>query len=384
MKEKLLDILEKIPYYLDDFFASVRLRLSLNRFVGTLKNNRMAVAAFLTTFVVFLIFYHVMLVRISATRHLKADIAYIQDSLNTFGLDIAYEKISFSSSFTRPLMTADDFRLYSLNGNWSLTIPRLRLYASIFNNADITLELGNKQELQLNGESYPVRSEEAEIKFDFGDNNDIELVLAEIRNINIKNFAVVQELNLAGRHTPNRTGLNSVAAVFENHIELKNITLNGLLNYPLTSQISRLYLKTNLMGEFSRLDSFAASMEEWLHRGGFLEIPNMVVNWAPFSMVGKGELNFDETFAPNLHLETSSKALVKFMEDLQDRNFLERKGVFVANILLSNKAFKLNEDDEHLTIVTPIDYRNHKLAVENITVKTFYPMNSANTTRAKP
>lgn len=72
------------------------------------------------------------------------------------------------------------------------------------------------------------------------------------------------------------------------------------------------------------------------------------------------------------------------MEDLQDRNFLERKGVFVANILLSNKAFKLNEDDEHLTIVTPIDYRNHKLAVENITVKTFYPMNSANTTRAKP
>lgn len=232
MKEKLLDILEKIPYYLDDFFASVRLRLSLNRFVGTLKNNRMAAAAFLTTFVVFLIFYHVMLVRISATRHLKADIVYIQDSLNTFGLDIAYEKISFSSSFTRPLMTADDFRLYSLNGNWSLTIPRLRLYASIFNNADITLELGNKQELQLNGESYPVRSEEAEIKFDFGDNNDIELVLAEIRNINIKNFAVIQELNLAGRHTPNRTGLNSIAAVFENHIELKNITLNGLLNYP--------------------------------------------------------------------------------------------------------------------------------------------------------
>lgn len=56
MKEKLLDILEKIPYYLDDFFASVRLRLSLNRFVGTLKNNRMAAAAFLTTFVVFLIF----------------------------------------------------------------------------------------------------------------------------------------------------------------------------------------------------------------------------------------------------------------------------------------------------------------------------------------
>lgn len=60
---------------------------------------------------------------------------------------------------------------------------------------------------------------------------------------------------MAGRHTPNRTGLNSIAAVFENHIELKNITLNGLLNYPLTSQISRLYLKTNLMGEFSRLDS---------------------------------------------------------------------------------------------------------------------------------
>jgi hypothetical protein len=65
--------------------------------------------------------------------------------------------------------------------------------------------------------------------------------------------------------------------------------------------------------------------------------------------------------------------MLRLLSDLQKNKFLERKGVFVANILLGAKAFKLKEDDEHYTISTPITYRDGKLAIENITIKTVKP-----------
>ena len=68
---------------------------------------------------------------------------------------------------------------------------------------------------------------------------------------------------------------------------------------------------------------------------------------------------------------TSSKALLRLIDDLQKNGFLERKGVFVADILLKSKGFKLHEEDKHLTLTTPINYQDGKLSVENITVKNF-------------
>lgn len=131
MKEKLLDILEKIPYYLDDFFcfcpiASVA--QSLCRHFEKQPYGRSGIPDHICRLSYFLPCYAGAYHRNPPS---ESGHCLHPRRLNTFGLDIAYEKISFSSSFTRPLMTADDFRLYSLNGNWSLTIPRLRLYASI-------------------------------------------------------------------------------------------------------------------------------------------------------------------------------------------------------------------------------------------------------------
>lgn len=55
---------------------------------------------------------------------------------------------------------------------------------------------------------------------------------------------------------------------------------------------------------------------------------------------------------------------------LQD-NFLERKGVFVAKILLNNKSFKLNPDDKYYTVTTPININSNQILIENIPLKTF-------------
>jgi hypothetical protein len=43
----------------------------------------------------------------------------------------------------------------------------------------------------------------------------------------------------------------------------------------------------------------------------------------------------------------------------------------VANILLTNKAFKLNPEDEEFTISTPISYSDGKISIENLTIKDF-------------
>ena len=67
--------------------------------------------------------------------------------------------------------------------------------------------------------------------------------------------------------------------------------------------------------------------------------------------------------------------MLELLNDMQAKSYLDRKGVFVANILLNAKAFKLHNDDKYLTIATPITYRDNKLAVENITIKTLLPQN---------
>ena len=58
------------------------------------------------------------------------------------------------------------------------------------------------------------------------------------------------------------------------------------------------------------------------------------------------------------------------MDMLQD-NFLERKGVFVAKILLNNKAFKLNPEDKYYTVTTEININSNQILIENIPLKTF-------------
>ena len=131
------------------------------------------------------------------------------------------------------------------------------------------------------------------------------------------------------------------------------------------------YAKTSFIGRFNPEEQFLTAMETWLKEGGFIEVPNLVIQWEPLTLVARGNVNFNEKFAPRIQLNTSSKGLLRLLSDLQKNNFLDSKNVFVANILLTNKAFKLNSEDTELTISTPISYSDGKISIENLTIKDF-------------
>lgn len=346
---------------------------NLPRRLWELRRGRsLGVLSFFLGFAIALFLLNASLLRGYQIRQTKLQIVQLQKTLAEFNLDISYDNLHFNSWFMRPLLSADNFQIYNLSGTdlWRLTVPRLELKPRWFNSRIININFGNQQTWSWNNQEKPLNTQKAVIQLEAGDEG-LQVVLAQIRHIEIKDFAKISELNLAGRRFLGDMTPSHRTAGFENHLELKDITLNGLLHYPLTSHINRIYLKTNFMGRIPAQMPLRLGLEEWLHQGGFVEIPNLVVNWPPLLLVGRGELNFDEKFTPSLRLETSSKALIKLLDDLQNHNTLDRKGVFVAKILLSNKAFKLNPADKDLAMITPIKYRDGKISVENITVRDF-------------
>ena len=307
--------------------------------------------------------------RTYAVKQLKSALVNLEEHLNEFNLDIAYDSYSASSIYTQPLITFTNFELYS-PGKWSLKLPKLRIRNSVWNAGRFYIILGDEQILSFGKDkNITITSQNADLQIAANTAGNLELLLAQIKNINVKNYFKIQELNLAGRRTGTLNNGGLALSVFENHFEAKNITLNGLLNYPLSSEISRIYAKTNFVGALNPEGPLTAAMENWLHQGGYIGIPNLVINWNPLLLVGRGEINFNEKLEPSLHLMTSSKGLTKLMDDLQDRDFLEKKGVFVAKILLANKSFKLSEEDRYSSVITPLDFSNGKISVENITVR---------------
>lgn len=344
-------------------------RQSPGRALSFLKSNLWGVLAFILAFMLGLFFINLTMSRTYALKQLKAAIVNLEEYLNEFNLGMAYDDYSTSSVYTQPLIRFTNFELYS-PGKWSLKLPELRIRNSVWNAGRFYIILGDEQTLSLGkDENIIITSENADLQVAANTSGNLELLLAAIKNINVKNYFKIQELNLAGRRVGTHNNGGLAMSVFENHFEAKNITLNGLLDYPLTSGISRIYAKTNFVGSLNPEGSFTAAMENWLHQGGYIGIPNLVVNWNPLLLVGRGEINFNEKLEPSLHLMTSSKGLTKLMDDLQDRDFLERKGVFVAKILLANKSFKLSEEDRYSSVITPLDFSNGKISVENITVR---------------
>lgn len=344
-------------------------RHSPGRTLLFLKSNLWGVLAFILAFILGLFFINHTMSRTYAVKQLKSALVNLEEHLNEFNLDIAYDSYSASSIYTQPLITFTNFELYS-PGKWSLKLPELRIRNSVWNAGRFYIILGDEQILSFGKDkNITITSQNADLQIAANTAGNLELLLAQIKNINVKNYFKIQELNLAGRRTGTLNNGGLALSVFENHFEAKNITLNGLLNYPLSSEISRVYAKTNFVGALNSEGPLTAAMENWLHQGGYIGIPNLVINWNPLLLVGRGEINFNEKLEPSLHLMTSSKGLTKLMDDLQDRDFLEKKGVFVAKILLANKSFKLSEEDRYSSVITPLDFSNGKISVENITVR---------------
>ena len=343
-----------------------------------IKGNILGLCSFLFSFVVMITFIDATLSRNAAIRNIKSEIAQLISDLNEVDLDIAYNKISFNNIFIYPLIEIENLQLYNLKGQnlWQIKIPEINGRPGLFNIKKLKLRAGNQVEIKLNENTYNLQLGSAKSLIELQANGSLKELQTYLQDINIKDIAKIKDITFISRKLNHTNAARILTPTLESHFDARQITFNGLINYPLASEIQRIYAKFNLMGSLDNGETLLLAAENWLHSGGFIEIPSVMINWQPLLLVGHGDMTFDEKFSPKLQLQTSSKAMINLLEDMQAKSYLERKGVFVANILLGAKAFKLHDDDKYLTVATPVTYRDNKLAIENITIKNLMPQKS--------
>lgn len=308
-----------------------------------------------------------------AIKQIRFHMAQTISWLNELGLDIAYDNIEFNSLLFSPLVTIDNLQIYNTKGlnTWVLKFKQIKAYPNIFGTPRIRFSSNDGGKFIFNDFISDMTSGDTFLDITSNHGN-IGSIMLHSEDINIHDFAKIERITYLLESVSAPT-INNSANIpsFESFFEMNNVELNGLLNYPLSSHLTLLYAKANIMGRILPDDSLLTSMESWLKDGGFIDVPNLIVQWEPLTLVGRGSINFNEQLSPKVNLNTSSKGILRLLQDLQENNFLENKNVFVANILLSNKAYKLNPEDKEMTISAPISYSDGKIAIENLTIKDF-------------
>lgn len=306
--------------------------------------------------------------RRAVISHFKQEMNYVIKSLNQFGWDVAYDNIGFNALYPSNLIAFENFKLYSHTQNRALIIEKLLLTAGFFSPSELQISTEGAVNLSFDGTVHKIESGDNDAAIDFKDGKEPNSLTLRIQNLSISDWAEINEINFAARIiAPQR--INEQAPFIKTHFDVRNIKLNGLLNYPLGQNIERIYANADVIGQIKADTDFQQAVHEWLSHGGHIAIKEFNLNWTPLLMVGKGELSFNEKFQPVLQLNTSSKALPELIDDLEKKNWFDSKGIFVAKILLNNKAYKADEADRHLTVTTPIGIRDDALLIEKIAVK---------------
>ena len=346
-----------------------------SRFIKWLTQNKLGILSCLFSFIIMLSFIAITLSRNFAIKQIKQDLQKTITALNEAGYDVSYKKIEFNNIFFYPLIKIEDFSIYNLKGSnlWNLKFNNITANTSLLNSKRINIRTSSDIKLSIDRQIYNFNTQNSTIELKYDKDYNFKSIEIYFDENQIKDIAKIRNITFVARSININTKAPAIIPSLETHVEFKDIKINGLINYPLASNIQRIYAQFNLMGKFDTNDSTLLAAENWLHDGGFIDIPSFNISWKPFMMVGRGNINFNEKFTPQIHLQTTSKALLEMLNELQEKQILERKGVFVANILLNAKAFKIRDKDTHLTITTPISYRDGKLAVENVTVKTTFP-----------
>lgn len=332
-----------------------------------------SVLACLFSFVLVFAGIYITASRTMAIRRIRSELSQTISYLNQLGFDIAYDKLEFNAVFFFPLVDIENFQIYNLSetDNWMLQFKEIKAYPNMFGKKRIRFESTSGGQFIFNGFASQMTSNKTFLDITASDGSFDELVF-HAESINIKDFAKIKKIAFLLENQPLKTTQAAVATPsFESLLEINDVDINGLINYPLSSHLKLFYTKAEIIGRPVLEKDLLTSLETWLKQGGFVEVPNLIIQWQPLTLVGRGTVNFNETFSPRIAFKTSSKGILHLIKDLQDNAYLDSKNVFVANILLSNKAFKLNPDDEELTISTPISYADGKLSIENLTLKDF-------------
>lgn len=306
-----------------------------------------------------------------AIHQLKKEIAKLENSLTEAGFDLAYDDLRFTSLSPFAIMTVKNLRFFSQDGSnyYEWKIPALKINAGLFSAGKISAEFSRQQFFQKGLDVYEADFPEIKLYLSAG-KDGLKSVAMEGKTLTVRNLFSIEKLSLSSQRSASRPA-NDLAPFFENRLNIQNVSLDKNIDFPLKNTISRIYLNASIIGPMNSHGTYGESIDEWLHLGGMVDIRRLIVNWAPLLMVGRGDLYFNENLEPNIHLTTSSKALIYMMDELEKNKILDRKGTFVAKILLNNKSFKISPNDQYYTVTAPININNEEILIENIPVKKF-------------
>lgn len=328
-------------------------------------------AAFFAALLICLMIISNYLQRHAVINHFKNDMHYMIGSLNRAGWDLAYGDIDFNALYPFSLVTFKNLKIYSLSQNHAWEIDKLSLDSGFFNPSSLQIFLGEKQKLISAGKEHKISLGAYDFAVELPSSGAPNNLTLQLQNAAISDWAEAGEINLAARIIAPQL-INDQSPSLRVHLDIRQVKLNGLLNYPLSQNIERIYLNASVLGQIKGGENFQQALREWLAKDGHIEIKDFNLNWPPLLMVGKGSLYFNETFKPILQLNTSSKALQVLIDDLESMNWLDSKGTFVVKILLGNKAYKADPEDRYLTVTTPIAIRDDALLVEKIVLKKLF------------
>ena len=339
---------------------------------NTIKTSYKQILAGIFAFCVVFGGIYITVTRNIAIKQIKKNISQSISYLNEFGLDISYDNIEFNSMMFYPLVKIDNLKLYGVTtlNDWAINFKTVKAFPNLVGTRKIRFTSTDGGTFTFNEFSSTMSSEETFLDITT-DNAKFDELVFHAENINIKDFAKIEKIAFLLQSAATSKVTSFTTPSYTTIFEANNVKINGLIDYPLSSTLKLLYAKSNIMGNLV-FDEFAlTTLENWVLHGGFIDIPNVIVQWEPLTLVGRGNVNFSENFSPRISFNTSSKGLLTLLDDLQERKFLESKNVFIANIMLKNKAYKINDDDEELTISTPINYADKVLTIENLPIKDF-------------
>lgn len=326
--------------------------------------------ACLSVFLISILFTNAYLQRRVLISHIKQQVSYSIASLNQFGWDLAYDNISFHAFPLLPLGELNNVKLYNRYAHSSWNIEKVRFDNSILNPQKLSFDISGKQFVTYDGKAHKISSDNQEVYVEVNDEGGIKLLALKVFNLSIADWADAEQVSIVGKSIAQKSEIIQLPS-FETSVEIVNTKLNGLLNYPLSQNIRKIYFNTAVIGKIGFTNNLRSDLREWMSKDGHLEITDFTLNWSPLLLVGRGNLYLNENFNPILRMDTTSKALSVLIADLERKNWLDSKGVFVANILLSSKSYKSDENDEYLTVTTPISIRDDALLIEKIAVKKF-------------
>lgn len=322
------------------------------------------------TFVGGLVIINSYLQRRAVINQIKNSINYTIKSLNQSGWDAAYDEVAFRPVYPGDLVRFKNLTFYRPDNadEFSIKMPELIISSGFINAQTFDVRFPQGMVISSLGQEHKVSFENYDFSAEASEGQLLNNIIWQAENIKISGWADIAKISLASRIIAPQQ-INDQSPFFKIYLEAENIKLNGLLDYPLSQNIDRVYLESDVIGQIKAEDNFMQALNSWLARGGNIEIRNMTLNWLPLIMVAKGNLYFNDNLKPIVRLNTSSKALLELLDELDNKKWLDSKGIFVAKILLGSKAYKAAPEDKYLTVTSPITIQEDALLIEKIAVK---------------